>query len=644
MHGTVSGKTHKKRLLLLFAGTTIILAAAVALTLAVLSEKRTAILGAASDTCREELVLLKGRLDEWRSSTQAVISTIAQENLFRVFLSDYASTESGIARFEAMKKETDSQENEFYHYLNDVLGDVARMHGIRNAALILPDGRPILGEPLTVDKTLLKGSGRFHIVSFAEEQGVAYARTVTAVFPVDDEERCGAYLFLDVPLDGRFAKVLSGETHNAMQYALLTSHGSLVLSGGEVRYQPSDSPAAVFPENSFIEEKGRDYCMYASFSDPANGFLRVSIAKDIIDGREARAKWNVLIYAITAMAAISLLALALYFAEMAANEARLNKRISHHSFLLESINSSVENGIVLVEPGGTVLYKNRQFPGADWERVPLSGIIPADAAADILAKTREVIAARKPDTIESSMEEGGEKRLYRVALYPYVPEKAGSADALAVIQFTDITVFRKRALEQKQRVESLLDVFACAMESVDKGFRGQTQKMLAVIDLLQAPLALSPEEMQTLSIAARLQSISKLFIPRELLTKQGKLTDEEKARIAQATAMAGHMIRNFDFRLPVSATLEQCSERMDGTGSPLGLNGDAILKTARVLAVVTSFCAMTSPRAYRAAFSAQEAIEKLSSDGGYDLSVVASLARCDPDTLEALDDQDQARP
>ena len=174
------------------------------------------------------------------------------------------------------------------------------------------------------------------------------------------------------------------------------------------------------------------------------------------------------------------------------------------------------------------------------------------------------------------------------------------------------------------------------MESVDKGFRGQTQKMLAVIDLLRTPLALSPDEIQTLSIAARLQSISKLFIPRELVTKQGKLTDEEKARIAQANAMASHMIQNFDFRLPVSETLGQSNERMDGTGRPAGLKGDAILKTARVLAVVTSFCAMTSPRSYRAAFSAAEALQKLSSDTGYDRTIVDSLAGCGPEALEQL--------
>jgi len=332
---------------------------------------------------------------------------------------------------------------------------------------------------------------------------------------------------------------------------------------------------------------------------------------------------------------IIILGVALFFAEMANTEKKLNKRISHQSFLLQVINQSVENGIVLMERGGTVLYKNKYFKGADWEHVPLDSILSSEAASTIINKTGDVLDARKPATIETSVEENGEKRLYRVSIYPYVPEKSKAKEALSIIQLTDITEFRKRAIEQKRRVENLLDVFACAMESVDKGFRGNTRKMLAAIELIRGELGLSPEEMQTLGIAARLQSISKLFMPHDLVVKQAALTDEEKARIAQANAMASHMIQNFDFRLPVSATLEQMKERMDGTGKN-GLKGDDILRTARVLAVVTSFCAMTSPRAYRAAFSASEAIQKLSADTGYDQAVVRSLAQAGTDALDKL--------
>ena len=630
----LSSSGHKKRLLLLCMTTVLILAAAVALTFSALEQKRSMIADSAADTCREELALLRGRLAEWKDATQAVVSSISQENLFRVFLSDYATSADGPARLDALKKDVDAPEHEFYQYLQDVLNDVARMHGIRNAALLLPDGTPVLGKNPGVERNDLAGTGSFRIFSCAEENGNAYARTVTAVFPVDREEEPGAYLILDIPLDSGFDKVLSSPTRHELRFSLLISAGKISLAGGKIVFTPGTLPSAGFIEDSLVKETEKDFGMYGAVSDPADGFLRVSLPGEILEGREAKAKWDVLIFSVVAMTAIVLLALALFFAETAANESRLNRRISQQSFLLRSINSSVENGIVLMDRKGMVLYKNTYFPGAEWERTPLSSIIPAAAAETIIARTAEVTDDARPATIETSMEENGEKRLYRVALFPYVPENGRSGDALSVVQFTDITVFRKRAIEQKQRVESLLDVFACAMESVDKGFRGQTRKMLAVIEIIRKALDLPPDDVQTLSIAARLQSISKLFIPHDLLVKQGSLSDEEKARIAQAGDMAGHMIRNFDFRLPVAATLEQSGERMDGTGRPHGLKGDEILATAKILAVVTSFCAMTSPRTYRNAFTVDEAIEKLSTDSGYDQSVVAVLAQAGSEALE----------
>ncbi len=627
--------SHGKRLILLLIGMVLLLLGVVAHTASVISDKREEIITTAADTCKTELELLNGRLAEWKDATQAVISSIAQENLFRVFLSDYASSESGLARFEELRHDINSQEYEYFHYLQDVLNDVARMHRIRNAALLLPDGRVVLGEAPAVDKAVLTGDSKLRIFSCTEEKGNVYARTATAVFPLDSEEKPIAYLVLDVPLDSGFAKVLSSETHHEMRYALHLPSGKIFLAGGKVLLDAAPMPAAGFQESTFQEENGKEFCMYAAIHDPADGFTRASIAKDIIEGREARAKWNTMLFAIMVAAFIIILGIALFFAEMATTEKKLNKRISHQSFLLQVINQSVENGIVLMERDGTVLYKNKYFKGADWERVPLGSIISSEAATTIISKTGAVLDDRKPATIETSMEENGEKRLYRVSLYPYVPEKSKAKDALSIIQLTDITEFRKRAIEQKRRVESLLDVFACAMESVDKGFRGNTHKMLAAIDLIRGKLGLSPEEMQTLGIAARLQSISKLFMPHDLVVKQTALTDEEKARIAQANAMASHMIQNFDFRLPVSATLDQMKERMDGTGKT-GLKGDSILRTARVLAVVTSFCAMTSPRAYRAAFSAAEAIQKLSADAGYDQAVVSSLAEAGTDALDKM--------
>ena len=629
-------KIHRRRLILLAACTLISLSITVIATGFLISSKKQQIVDDAVQTCREELDFMQNRLKEWSDSTQSLIATLAQDNLFRTFLSDYAASEAGIARFDAMKDDVTSDEYEFFHYLQDTLADVARLNGMNASALLLPDGKPLLGKYPGIDRHMLSGKSSMRVAGFSVDKETVFASTVTAVFPLGQEDVPRAYLVLGMPMTS-FAKVLSSETHHEMKYGLTTEQGTLSLRGGKVLFQPQPCPSS--PEGMLIEENA-ECRMYRRISEPLEGRIYASIPEEILAGREARVKWEILLFAILAGSAIFLLALALFFAESASMESKLNQRIRLQNLLLQSINSSVENGIILMSPSGSVQYKNKYFPGEEWDKTPLASILPESAASHLLGKTADVIREGKSGSTETTIEENGGKRLYRVSIFPYLAEKGGQAKALAVLLFTDITEFRKRALEQKRRVESLLDVFACAMESVDKGFRGHTHKMLSVIDLIRTDLKLSSDEVQTLAIAARLQSISKLFIPHEILTKQGKLTDEERARISQAQTMASHMIQNFDFRLPVSATLDQISEKWDGTGKPNGLKGEAILKTARVLSAVNSFSAMTSPRSYRAALSPQEAIAQLKTDGGYDQDIISCLGRIDALDLEKITEQE----
>ena len=78
----------------------------------------------------------------------------------------------------------------------------------------------------------------------------------------------------------------------------------------------------------------------------------------------------------------------------------------------------------------------------------------------------------------------------------------------------------------------------------------------------------------------------------------------------------------------------QMGERMDGTGLPQHLAGEAINHNARILAVVNAFCAMVSPRSYRAGMDPQEAITLLKRDSGFDQDVVAKLAALSNDSLK----------
>ena len=88
-------------------------------------------------------------------------------------------------------------------------------------------------------------------------------------------------------------------------------------------------------------------------------------------------------------------------------------------------------------------------------------------------------------------------------------------------------------------------------------------------------------------------------LPHELLTKAGPLTPEERLLMEKHVDYAVEALRGIDFGLPVLQTIEQMHERMDGSGYPRKLQGEAICLQARILAVANTFCALMRPRSYR---------------------------------------------
>ena len=619
-------RKHRSRLLLLALATLAALACAVFATLTSIDHAKRDIAAEALQGARQELDALAERLGTWNEGLAGMAASISQANLFQVFVSDFATSEERVAKLEEVKRDENVPEHDIVSYLGDLLAEFAREYKLRNACMLLPDGRVLLGEPLPAAKDSLGGTDPVRVVACMQDGDAVYARAVAPVYPLASDSRPAAYLVFDAPLDAAFAKALSGV--HPYGCGLVMKDGEVTLSGATVGFVPAKGLEQL-REGAFVEGRGTRFNCYRRTRIPCEGYLRAYLPTSVVDGRTASAQWDILLLAATAVVAILTLAIALFIAAARAMERSLNERISQQHVLLESINSSVDDGIMLIADDGSVQYRNSYFtqgsPEKEWSREALANILPADTAEAVLAKTAEIREASKGGSMETHIMENGDRRLYRVSLFPYA-SGTGGRKGLCVALFKDITEFRRRALEQKRRVESLLDVFACAMESVEKGFAGHTHKMLAVLGRIKDRIGLTPDEMETLRIASRIQSINKLFIPPEILYKEGRLNDEERGKLRKAQDLANTVIRNFDFHLPVADTICQSGERVNGTGRPKGLKGEEILKTARVLAVVNAFCAMTSPRKHRAAMTPAVAMADLQGDAGYDQDIVASLA------------------
>jgi len=142
-------------------------------------------------------------------------------------------------------------------------------------------------------------------------------------------------------------------------------------------------------------------------------------------------------------------------------------------------------------------------------------------------------------------------------------------------------------------------------------------------------MGLDQEPSEGLTLAAEVHDIGKVAVPAEILTKPGKLSENEFLLVREHAPTGSEILSTIHFRQPVAAIVAQHHERFDGSGYPDGLAGDAIMLEARILAVADVVEAMASHRPYRAALPLEVALAEIEEGAGtrYDPEVCAAVLR-----------------
>ncbi|WP_333728734.1 HD-GYP domain-containing protein [Bacillus paranthracis] len=119
-------------------------------------------------------------------------------------------------------------------------------------------------------------------------------------------------------------------------------------------------------------------------------------------------------------------------------------------------------------------------------------------------------------------------------------------------------------------------------------------------------LRLSKRDLNNLIIGALLHDIGKFLLPKEVLYKKGRLSEEEFAIIKTHTINIPKLMVNDD----IMAIIHQHHERLDGTGYPFSLTGEQIHPLAKIMSVIDVYDALSHKRSYKEAFT-KEAVLKL---------------------------------
>jgi putative two-component system response regulator len=202
------------------------------------------------------------------------------------------------------------------------------------------------------------------------------------------------------------------------------------------------------------------------------------------------------------------------------------------------------------------------------------------------------------------------------------------ADRTAELRIT-CDALRESQCQYRHMLEQTIQAIALTIEKRDPYTAGHQMRVAELAVALARELGLPQEQIEGLRLGGMIHDLGKIYLPAEILSRPGRLTETEFALVKTHSEVGGEIMRHVEFPWPVTEMILQHHERQDGSGYPKGLRGDQILIEARILAVADVVEAMASHRPYRAALGIQNALDEIRRGAGlvYDPEISAACLR-----------------
>lgn len=169
-----------------------------------------------------------------------------------------------------------------------------------------------------------------------------------------------------------------------------------------------------------------------------------------------------------------------------------------------------------------------------------------------------------------------------------------------------------------------VEAIASIVEMRDPYTSGHQRRVAKLAEAIAHKMGMADEECNAIQLAGIVHDLGKIKIPAEILSKPGRLNEMEYNLIKMHPEAGFEILKEIEFSWPIAEMVYQHHERMDGSGYPQGLQGEAILPGARILAVSDVMEAMSSHRPYRPGLGIDAALAELAGGRGtlFDAQVV----------------------
>lgn len=295
------------------------------------------------------------------------------------------------------------------------------------------------------------------------------------------------------------------------------------------------------------------------------------------------------------------------------------RRTSEENFRNMINNNS--DGIVILSPRGIVYFMN---PAAEdlFNNSSENFIGKHFGFPVVKGKTTELDIAREDGKIITA-----EMRVVKTSWEGEVAYLASLRDVTYRKQIEQD--LQKSLSDLHETIRGTIRAMALAVETRDPYTAGHQRRVADLSRKIAEELKLAKDQVQGLYLAALIHDIGKISVPAEILSKPGRLNENEFNLIKCHPQVAFDILKGIEFPWPIVDIIFQHHERIDGSGYPRGLGGKKILFEAKILAVSDVVEAMAFHRPYRPAVGIDKALAEISQNKGkfYDDAVVDACLR-----------------
>ena len=168
----------------------------------------------------------------------------------------------------------------------------------------------------------------------------------------------------------------------------------------------------------------------------------------------------------------------------------------------------------------------------------------------------------------------------------------------------------------RKALRETIQAISMTVEARDPYTAGHQRRVADLSAAMAAEIGLPPDAIEGMRMAGLIHDLGKILVPAEILNKASRLTEIEFNLVKTHSQSGYDILKGIEFPWPIARMVLEHHERVDGSGYPNGLTGDALLLESRILAVADVVESMASHRPYRPAIGLEPALEEIVSNRG----------------------------